>query len=95
MEWAPSHQDDKKSWDQCILKEEINIKVDKLAKASLITDIAGNEYVDSGFPGEHTVSTDGRKVTESLRIHLKDIGEQSKHACSITKSQFSLATISI
>ena len=68
MEWVPSHQDDEKSWDQCTLKEKINIKVDKLAKASLIAAIADNVYIDSGFPGEHiTVSTDGRKVTGSLK----------------------------
>ena len=67
-EWVPSHQDDEKSWNQCTLKEEINIKVDKLAKASLIADIAENEYVDSGFPREHiTVSIDGCKVTGSLK----------------------------
>ena len=68
MEWVPSHQDDKISWGQCTLKEKINIKVDKLAKAALIAAIAENEYVDSGFPGEHiTISTDGRKVTGSLK----------------------------
>ena len=68
MEWVPSHQDDEKSWDQCTLKEKINIKVDRLAKTSLVAAIADNVYIDSGFPGEHiTVSTDGRKVTGSLK----------------------------
>ena len=52
MEWVPSHQDDKKSWNQCTLKEKINIQVDKLAKASPIAVVAENIYVDSGFPGE-------------------------------------------
>ena len=72
MEWVPSHQDDTKSWAQCTLKERINIKVDKLAKTSLIAAIADKEYIDSGFPGEYiTVSADGRKVTGSLKTVIE------------------------
>ena len=68
MEWVPSHQDNKKPWAKCTLKERINIKVARLAKTSLIAAIAGNEYIDSGFPGEHiTASSGGRKVTGSLK----------------------------
>ena len=60
MEWVPSHQDDTKLWHNCTLKEKINIKVDRLAKAALIAAVAENVYVNSGFPGEYiTVATDG------------------------------------
>ena len=43
--------------------------MDRLAKASLIAAIADNAYIDSRFPGDHiTVSTNGRKVTGSLKM---------------------------
>ena len=68
MEWVPSHQDDLKTWDQCTLKEKINIKVDRLAKASFIAAVADIVYIKIGFPGEHiTIIADGRKVTGSLK----------------------------
>ena len=72
MEWVPSHQDDEKSWTKCTLKEKINIKVDRLAKTALLSAIQHNEYIESGFPGEHiTVVADGMKVTGSLKLAIE------------------------
>ena len=71
MEWVPSHQDDEKPWNKCTLKERMNIKVDRLAKAALLSAIQHHDYMESGFPGEHiTVAADGVKVTGSLKLAI-------------------------
>ena len=50
--WVPSHQDEKKPWAQCTLKERINVKVDRLCKAALIDGVSSGVYIESVFTFE-------------------------------------------
>jgi hypothetical protein len=50
--YVASHCDDTKPWSECTLKERMNIKVNSLAKLTLICAHATNEYFDSRFPDE-------------------------------------------
>jgi hypothetical protein len=50
--WVASHQDDKKKWKHLTLREKMNVIVDKLAKAALITGIAEHIFISSNFPFE-------------------------------------------
>ena len=47
--WVPSHQDEKKPWEQCSVKERVNIKVDHLCKAVLIDGVRSDSFIDSVF----------------------------------------------
>ena len=63
-----SHQDKNKSWGQITLREKINVIVDRLTGLGLIAGITDGEFISSEFPSEQIrVSTDGHKVTSSLK----------------------------
>jgi len=69
--WVASHQDKNKSWCQLTLREKINVIVDRLAGLGLIAGITDGEFISSEFPFEQIrVSTDGHKVTSSLKKAL-------------------------
>ncbi len=48
--YVTSHSDDTKKWEECSLKERINIRVDHLAKKALLTAHASNQYFNGVFP---------------------------------------------
>jgi hypothetical protein len=47
-----SHADDKKRWRDFSLKEQINIKVDSLAKKALMAAHSTGKCIKSAFPNE-------------------------------------------
>ncbi len=50
--YVQSHADDTKRWQDCTLKEQINIKVDSLAKKALKAGHCTGEFIKSAFPNE-------------------------------------------
>jgi len=50
--YVQSHADDSKKWRDCSLKEQINIKVDALAKKSIKAAHSTGEYIQSTIPNE-------------------------------------------
>ncbi len=50
--YVQSHADDTKRWQDCLLKEQINIKVDSLAKKALMAAHSIGKCIKSAFPNE-------------------------------------------
>ncbi len=50
--YVQSHANDTKRWQDCLLKEQINIKVDSLAKKTLKAAISTGKCIESAFPNE-------------------------------------------
>jgi hypothetical protein len=42
-----AHADDTKSWQDCTLKEQINIKVNRLAKKSLKAEMSMGKFIEA------------------------------------------------
>jgi hypothetical protein len=57
--YAQSHANDTKRWQDCTLKECINIKVDSLAKKALIAAHSTGKFINSSFPNEQLWITMG------------------------------------
>jgi hypothetical protein len=71
--YVQSHADDTKRWQDCTLKECINIKVDSLAKKALKAAHSTGKFIDSSFPNEQLwITMGGKNVTGSLRNELED-----------------------
>jgi hypothetical protein len=71
--YVASHSNDTKKWEECSLKERINIKVDHLAKKALLAAHTSNQYFDGVFPLEDfQVHTDGRKLTGPTKTSLEE-----------------------
>ena len=76
--YMQSHADDSKKWQDCSLKEWINIKVDALAKKSIKAAHSTGEYIQSTFPNEELwIEMGGRKITGSPRAELEEFWGQS------------------
>jgi hypothetical protein len=50
--YVQSHANGIKRWQDCLLKEQINIKVDSLAKKALMAAHSTEECIQSVFPNE-------------------------------------------
>jgi hypothetical protein len=77
--YVASHSDDTKKWEECSLKEWINIRVDHLAKKALLAAHISNQYFDGVFPLEDfQVHTDGRKLTGPTNSSLEEHWERAR-----------------
>ena len=64
--WVKAHQDDTMEWDQMTQMEQLNCRVDKLAKKALIAVVVSQDYIKSYFPFEQIrVVVGGTKITAS------------------------------
>ncbi len=71
--YVQSHADDSKKWRDCSLKEQINIKVDALAKKAFKAAHSTGEFIESTFPNEELwIEMGGRKITGSPRANLEE-----------------------
>jgi hypothetical protein len=71
--YVQSHADNSKKWQDCSLKERINIKVDALAKKSIKAAHSTGEFIESTFPNEEIwIEMGGRKITGSPRAELEE-----------------------
>jgi hypothetical protein len=71
--YVQSHAEDLKKWQDCTLKEQINIRVDALAKKSTKAAHSTGEFIESNFPNEEVwIEMGGRKITRSPRAELKE-----------------------
>jgi hypothetical protein len=67
------HAKDTKKWKDCTLKEQINIKVDSLAKKALKSAHYTGEFIEGTFPNEQICITMGeKKATGSLCLELEE-----------------------
>ncbi len=57
--YVQSHADDTKRWQDCLLKEQINIKMDSLAKKALMAAHSTGECIKSAFLNEQIWITMG------------------------------------
>ncbi len=70
--YVQSHADNSKKWQDCTLKEQINIKVDALAKKSLKAAHSTDECIESNLPNEEVwIQMGGKKITGSPRVELE------------------------
>ena len=73
FKYVQSHADDTKKWKDCTLKEQINIKVDSLAKKALKSAHYTGEFIEGTFPNEQIWITMGeKKATGSLCLELEE-----------------------
>ncbi len=71
--YVQSHANNTKRWQDCTLKECINIKVDSLAKKALKAAHCTGKFINSSFPNEQLwITMGGKKVTGYLRNELED-----------------------
>jgi hypothetical protein len=64
--------DNSKKWQECTLKEQINIRVDALAKKSIQAAHSTGEFIESNFHNEEVwIEMGGRKITGSPRAELE------------------------
>jgi hypothetical protein len=72
------HADDTKRWQECSLKEQINIKVDSLARKALMAAHSTGKCIKSAFPYEQIwISMGGEKVMGSMRSKLEEFWGRS------------------
>ncbi len=65
--------DDLKKWQDCTLKEQINIRVDALAKKSIKAAHSTGEFKEGNFPNEEVwIEMGGRKITGSPRAEPEE-----------------------
>jgi hypothetical protein len=70
--YVASHSDNIQEWSECTIKEQINIKVDKLAKKALIHAHLCSPYFDGNFPLEDFTIFTNWKVTGPAKLSLKE-----------------------
>ncbi len=76
--YVQSHADDSKKWQDCTLKERINIRVDTLTKKSIKAAHSTGKFIESNFPNEEVwIEMGGKKITGSPRAELKEYWRQS------------------
>jgi hypothetical protein len=67
-----------KRWANCILEKRMNIKVDSLAKKTLICTHATNDYFNGIFPEEDfCIFVSDTKVTGPIKSALKNTEEET------------------
>ncbi len=70
--YVQSHSDDTKEWSACRTKERMNIKVDCLAKQSLLNAYHNNEYFDSStLLEDFCIYMNEHKVTGPIKSSLE------------------------
>ncbi len=84
FKYIQSHSNDTKKWWDCTLKEQINIKVDSLAKKALRSALRSKEFIEGTFPNKQTWIT-MRKKKAAGSLHL-ELGEY--WGCSAAKTFF-------
>jgi hypothetical protein len=76
--YVQSHADDSKKWQDCTLKEQINIKVDALVKKSLKAAHITDKFIESDFHNEEVwIEMGGKKITGSPRADIEEFWGQS------------------
>ncbi len=76
--YIQSHGNNTKRWQECLLKEQINIKVDSLAKKALKAAHSTGECIESAFPNEQIwISMGGKKVKGFLWSKLEEFWGRS------------------
>ncbi len=69
------HADDTKRWRDCSVKEQINIKVDSLAKKALMVAHSTGECIKSAFPNEQIwISMGGERWQDPWGPSLRNSG---------------------
>ena len=72
--YVQSHANDTKRWQDCSLKEQINIKVDSLAKKALMAAHSTGKCIKSAFPNEQIwISMGGEKGDGFLEVQAGGI----------------------
>jgi hypothetical protein len=90
--YVQSHADDLKKWRDCTLKEQINIRVDPLAKKSIKAAHSTRKFIESNFPNEVVwIEMGGRKITGSPRAELEEFWGRSKAKKFFHKKKMVLA----
>jgi hypothetical protein len=73
LRYVQSHTDKIKKWQDCTLKERINIKVDSLEKMALKAAHCTSQFIGGIFPYEQIwVTMGGMKVTGPLHLELEE-----------------------
>jgi hypothetical protein len=68
-----SHADKTKKWQDCTLKGQINIKVDRLAKKALKAAHWTGQFIGGTFPYEQIwVTMGGKKVTGPICLEMEE-----------------------
>jgi hypothetical protein len=71
--YVQSHAEDSKKWQDCTLKEWINIRVDALAKKSIKAAHSTGKFIESNFPNEEVwIEMGGKRITESPKAELEE-----------------------
>jgi hypothetical protein len=76
--YVASHSDDIKEWSECTIQEQINIKVNKLAKKALIHAHLCSTYFDENFPLEDFTIYTNRKMTGPAKLSLEEYWGRAK-----------------
>ncbi len=72
--YVQSHAYNSKKWQDCTIKEQINIKVDALVKKSLKAAHSTDEFIESVFPNEEIwIEMGGKKITGSAGAELEEV----------------------
>jgi hypothetical protein len=73
LKYVQSHADKTKKWQDCPLKDQINIKVDRLAKKALKAAHCTGQFIGGTFSFEHIWMTmGGKKITGPLCLELEE-----------------------
>jgi hypothetical protein len=69
LKYVQSYADKTKKWQDCTLKEQINIKVDRLANKALKATHCTRQFIGGTFPYKQIwVTMGGKKVTLCLEL---------------------------
>jgi hypothetical protein len=78
LKYVQSHADKTKKWQNCTLREQINIKVDRLAKKALKVAHCTRQFIGGTFPYKQIwVTMGGKKVTGPLSLELEEFWGRS------------------
>ncbi len=76
--YVQSHADNLKKWQDCTLKEQINIRLDALARKSTEAAHSTGKFTESNFPNEEVwIEMGGKRITGSPRVELEEYWGQS------------------
>jgi hypothetical protein len=78
VNYVQSHTDKTKKWQDCTLKEQINIKVDRLTKKALKAAHCTGQFIGGTFLYKQIwVTMGGKKVTGPLCLELEEFWDRS------------------
>jgi hypothetical protein len=80
FKYVQSHANDTKKWKECTLKEQINTKVDSLAKKALKAALFSKEFIEGAFPNKQIWITMGKK--KAMGLLCSELKEYWGHAAA-------------